>query len=109
MTTTTHFIGSADALAGGSLRSRVRRAVPGGTPSREREERAAAQLDKELADRLSPTITYRPGRGFYIDLPANLDDDDVDNEIASCEGIVLMELSDLLDDGGLGDVLAAAS
>ena len=109
MTTTTHFIGSADALAGGSLRSRVRRAVPGGTPSREREQRAAAQLDKELTDRLSPAITYRPGRGFYIALPANLADDDVDNEIATSEGIVLAELSDLLDDGGLGDALAAAS
>jgi len=109
MATTTHFIGSADALAGGSLRSRVRRAVPGGTPSREREQRAAAQLDRELADRLPSMITYRPGRGFYITLPANLADDDVDDEIAACEGIVLVELSDLLDDGGLGDALAAAS
>lgn len=99
--TTTHLIGSVDTLAG-ALSDRVARAVG------PRVNRASASecLEGELNARFAPAgIEYKPGEGFYLTLPSNLSERAVDAALASGETSVLIELDDLLNDGGLAQMM----
>lgn len=62
---------------------------------------ARAVFDELLTARLSPAIAYDPRAGFAITLPSGLSDSELADELASAEERIAIEVSDLLDDGGL--------
>lgn len=52
-------------------------------------------------------VTFKGGK-FLVEIPANLDDDDYANHLASFEGIVYAELNDILNDGGVQEYMTEA-
>lgn len=112
MSTTTHKIGTVDALAGdlyGRVRKALRPIADEGTRMGVFMDHAVGRLEDELIpEALAPQrITYRPLDGFYLNLPADLSPEAVDAELDAAEEAVRIELADLLEDGGLAQALAA--
>lgn len=72
------------------------------------KEAVRAALDERFRGPDSPRylrrIKFHRGDA-YVALPDNLSDDDFENEMASYEGIVLTEMSDLFEDGGIEDYI----
>lgn len=68
-----------------------------------------ATVTKAIKDRFSGQgyfrgITFKGGK-FLVDVPKDLDDDSLMNELAGYEAIVYGELDDIINDGGIQDYM----